>query len=191
MVNRWDENRVGLTHRFFLAMLIQSAAAATIAIALRSLNGLPVVQPVTSLPTAFQFSTLFLAVGSWFMHRAVQLVRIERQAHFRISLMLALLSAILFVGIQSYGLWAFVKSVPATGWTQTDVNGFVFVATALHAMHFLVAQSILLWIWVCAESDRYDHEYHWGVIFAAWCWHALGAVWIVIVVVFGIAFPSR
>ncbi len=187
MVTRWDENRAFVARRFFQATIVQCALAGTLTYILIRINGLPPIRSVTSLPAAFQFGTIFLAAGSWFMHQAVENVKVERQQQFRFSLILALLSAVLFVGVQSYGLWAFVRGVPKSAWQQTDVNAFIFMFTALHAMHFLVAQAVLLWIAICAEADRYDHEYYWGVVFAAWCWHVLGIAWMVILAVFAIA----
>jgi heme/copper-type cytochrome/quinol oxidase subunit 3 len=47
---------------------------------------------------------------------------------------------------------------------------------------------VLLWVTLSAFADRYDHEYCWGVSFAAWCWHVLGVVWLAILFVFAMAF---
>ena len=186
MTTRWDQNRVFIARRFFLAALLQLAAGILIAATLIAVNGRPPIRTSLILPKAFQYGTLCLAFGSWYLHQAVFSVRLERQLQFRRSLYLALVFAVMFVGVQSYGLWDFVKAVPESGWTQTDVNGFVFVFAAVHAMHFLVAQSVLLWVTLCAGYDRYDHEYYWGVVFAAWCWHGLGLVWLAILCVFAI-----
>ena len=71
--------------------------------------------------------------------------------------------------------------------TQTNAHGFVFMFAALHAMHFLVAQSVLLWVTLAAFCDRYDHEYYFGVTFAAWFWHVLGIAWLAILCVFSVA----
>jgi hypothetical protein len=38
-----------------------------------------------------------------------------------------------------------------------------------------------------ALADRYDHEYFWGVSLCAWFWHALGIVWVCILIVFVIS----
>lgn len=186
MTTHWDQMRAAMARRFYVATVAQAAVGGAIAAALMALNGRPAPAAQLQLPTAFQFATCCLALGSLCLHQAVGHVRRERQEPFRRALLTALLMAVLFVGVQSYGLWSFMYSVADVRQTQTNVHGFVFMFAALHAMHFLVAQSILLWVTLCALADRYDHEYYWGVVFAGWCWHALGIVWIAILCVFAI-----
>jgi cytochrome c oxidase subunit III len=41
-----------------------------------------------------------------------------------------------------------------------------------------------VWVTLSALSDRYDHEYYWGVKICALFWHALGIVWLVILMAF-------
>jgi cytochrome c oxidase subunit 3 len=129
-------------------------------------------------------STLLLAVGSWQLEMARMSVRREKQPEFRRSLLQALISAMAFVAVQGYGLWAIDKGDRSAAEAQLGVHGFVIMFTALHAMHFVVAQSILLWVTISAFADRYDHEYSWGVTFAAGFWHILGVVWMCILFVF-------
>ncbi|MEZ6061962.1 MAG: hypothetical protein R3C19_16580 [Planctomycetaceae bacterium] len=180
-------SRAVLTRHFFVATVMQAVVAFCIAFLLSRLNPVPPPGDGLQLPTAFQFGTLFLLAGSWFLHRSVQHVKIERQVPFRRSLLLALACAILFVGVQSFGLWHFASATKDVENPQMNVHGFVFMFTALHAMHFLVAQSVLLWITLSAFADRYDHEYYWGVTFASCFWHVLGIVWLGILCVFAIA----
>jgi len=59
--------------------------------------------------------------------------------------------------------------------------------SGVHALHFTVAIWWLLWVLLSALEDRYDHEYYWGVYACGWFWHALGAVWAVLLAVFLIA----
>ena len=140
------------------------------------------------LPIAFQFGTMFLAVGSLCLHDAHTNVRLERQSsvsHGRCCW--PLLRQCLFVSVQSYGMWALIQSISPQLEMQTSIHGMVIMFAAIHAMHFVVAQSILLWVTLSAFADRYDHEYYWGVTFAGWCWHVLGIVWIGILCIFAIA----
>jgi heme/copper-type cytochrome/quinol oxidase subunit 3 len=102
--------------------------------------------------------------------------------------LLSLAFASAFVAVQGYGLWAIDKGARNPAASQLGVHGFVIMLTALHGMHFIVAQSILLWVTLSAFADRYDHEYFWGVTFAKWFWHALGIIWVGILFVFTIAF---
>jgi heme/copper-type cytochrome/quinol oxidase subunit 3 len=130
-------------------------------------------------PPAFAVSTLLLAGGSASLVRAVHQVRLERQRAFRRSLLFALAAGILFVGVQSWGLWWLAGQQNAES-AQTGPNAFVLVFAVLHAIHFTVALLFLAWVTLRALADRYDHEYYWGVSLCGYLWHALGIVWLVI-----------
>lgn len=187
MTTRWAENQSGMARRFFLATVLQALICIGLATGLAYVFGASPQQEHLELPTAFRFGTLFLALGSWFLHLGRSHVRQEKQTEFRRALLLALFFAVLFVGVQSFGLWDFVKGTRDFDNPQLNTHGFVFMFTALHAMHFLVAQSVLLWVTLAAHVDRYDHEYYFGVSFATWFWHALGIAWVAILCVFSIA----
>jgi cytochrome c oxidase subunit 3 len=184
MADRWDEIRVPLARRFFLATIIQAAAVLAVSVALGAIFGKQTPTDQLRLPWAFVISTFLLAVGSWQLEMARMAVRREKQQDFRRSLLQALISAMAFVAVQGFGLWAMDKGGSSAQDAQLGVHGFVIMFTALHAMHFLVAQSILLWVTISAFADRYDHEYSWGVTFAAGFWHILGVVWMCILFVF-------
>ena len=187
MSNRWDLARASLARRFFLATVLQASVILLLGFSLGLIFRHPEPTEKLELPTAFQFGTIFLAIGSWCLHDAHTHVRLERQRRFRTSLVLALGAAVLFVSVQSYGMWALVKSISPQLEMQTSIHSMVIMFAAIHAMHFVVAQSILLWVTLSAFADRYDHEYYWGVTFAGWCWHVLGIVWIGILCIFAIA----
>ena len=187
MSNRWDQTRASLARRFFVASVLQASLIIVLGLTFGVIIGHPEPTDRLHLPAAFQFGTLFLAFGSWCLHDAHTSVRFERQHRFRRSLLLAIGSAGLFVSVQSFGLWALIKSIPPQLEMQTSIHGMVIMFAALHAMHFVVAQAVLLWVTLCAFADRYDHEYYWGVTFAGWCWHVLGIVWIAILCIFAIA----
>jgi heme/copper-type cytochrome/quinol oxidase subunit 3 len=169
-----------------MASTVQAIVCIGIASVLKVGLGLQAPSDRLVLPTAFQFATALLAIGSWALHVSLGYVQRERQRQFRTALLIAVAAAILFIGIQSYGLLSFMQSTHDTHKTQTNVHGFVFLFATLHAMHFVVAQSVLLWVTISAFADRYDHEYYWGVTFAAWLWHGLGIVWLAILCIFGI-----
>lgn len=184
MADRWDVIRVPLARRFFLATILQAAVVLSVSLALGAMFGRQPPGDRLRLPWAFVVSTLLLAVGSWQLEMARMSVRREKQPEFRRSLLQALISAMAFVAVQGYGLWAIDKGDRSAAEAQLGVHGFVIMFTALHAMHFVVAQSILLWVTISAFADRYDHEYSWGVTFAAGFWHILGVVWMCILFVF-------
>lgn len=186
MTSRWAENQTMMARRFFLATIAQAGVSVGLAILLGKLFGQPPRTETVQLPESFKLGTAFLAIGSWFLHCGLNYVKQERQLEFRRSLLQALGFAILFVGVQSFGLWGFMRSTADYQNPQLNTHGFVFMFAALHGMHFLIAQSVLLWVTLAAHYDRYDHEYYFGVTFAAWFWHALGIAWLAILFVFSI-----
>jgi heme/copper-type cytochrome/quinol oxidase subunit 3 len=190
MSNRWDLIRVSLARRFFLASLLQAVIVLSLALGMAAAFGRQTPAEKLRLHWAFLISTGFLAIGSWYLERAHAFVRRERQPEFRRSLLTALAFAMLFVSVQGFGLWALDKGVRDPYQAQVGVHGFVVMLTALHGMHFIIAQSVLLWVVLSAFADRYDHEYFWGVTFAAWCWHVLGIVWLGILFIFTMAFVA-
>lgn len=137
-------------------------------------------------PPAFALSTAFLLCGCWALSRAEANVLRERQAEFRTRLIQALAAGTGFVAVQTFALSSFFRQQPAVQ-AATGATSFVAVAAALHGLHFLVAWLFLLFVVLQASADRYDHEYHWGVTFCGWFWHALGIVWIAVLVVMAIA----
>ncbi len=146
----------------------------------------PQPRPVL-FPPAFGISTGLLLLGSLLMGRALHFVRIEKQRLFRRWLLSALAVGGLFVGVQSFGLWSLMPHNRTAHAAQAGVTAFVLMLAALHALHFVVAVLFLSFVTVRAFDDRYDHEYHWGVTVCAWFWHALGVVWMGILVVIAIA----
>ena len=134
-------------------------------------------------PSAFLPSSVLLAWGSWHLEQALDRVRRERSREFRQSLLAALACGVVFIGVQSYGLWAmFSRQNPETA--STDVNAFAGTFAAMHGLHFIVAMMFLNFVIIKAYAHRYDHEYYWGVRVCAWFWHALGIAWGAILLVF-------
>ncbi|MEX0718394.1 MAG: cytochrome c oxidase subunit 3 [Planctomycetaceae bacterium] len=134
----------------------------------------------------FAASTLLLLSGSVALHRAVHHVRREQQFRFRRALLAALAAGVLFVGVQSCALALLVRrSNPEN--VVTGAAPFVFTAAALHGLHFALALLFLVFVTLKACMHRYDHEYYWGVVCCAWFWHALGAIWLAILVVLAIS----
>lgn len=141
-----------------------------------------------SFPPAFAISTMLLAVGSWSMDRSIRFVRIEKQRLFRKWLLLGLGFGILFIGVQSYGLWTMFPENRSAEAASLGALGFVIALSTLHGLHFLVAVLFSSFVVAQAWNDRYDHEYYWGVWFCTWFWHGLGIVWIAILAIFAIAY---
>jgi cytochrome c oxidase subunit 3 len=141
------------------------------------------------VPTAFAFSTVLLILCSTMLGRALSSVRRERQRPFRRALLWAVVFGTAFVGIQTFGLWCIVQNLQADrnpGEAELGPTALVLGAAALHCLHVLVALMVLSYVTLQGLSDRYDHEYSFGVTFCAWFWHALGIAWIFILGVYGI-----
>ena len=182
--------------RFILMSGVQLGICLSIFFGLKAWVGYLPPSDTLILPTAFQFGTALLLLGSWAMHQALHNIQLERQHEFRMCLSIAVISAVLFVGVQSHGLASFAHSIPRPVFQYGEqvmdgrfqgVHRFIMAFAALHAMHFIVAQSVLVWVTINGFANRYDHEYYWGVTFATWFWHVLGIVWIAILCVFSIA----
>ena len=172
--------------RFFALSAALLLVALTLSSALLALSPADDRRGPTQFPPAFAASTLLLFCGSVALWRAVAFVKREKQRSFRSSLMWALLSGTLFVGVQTFALTQLIRQQPAEE-VPTGAGAFVAVMAALHAMHFVVALLCLVYVTVQALADRYDHEYYWGVTVCAWFWHMLGIVWCVILAVMAIA----
>lgn len=144
-------------------------------------------------PQAFWLSSISLLTGSIALERASGYVSRERQRPFRGHLVIGLVSGMLFVAFQIFGMWVLLRSqeseyAMATAETAValGVKPYVFVAAFLHAMHFFLALLFMVYVTLNGFTGRYDHEYYWGVRVCAWFWHGLGIVWLMILVVFAI-----
>ncbi|WP_417849125.1 cytochrome c oxidase subunit 3 [Thalassoglobus sp.] len=138
-------------------------------------------------PPAFAISSLLLLCGSYSLHSAVQFVSQEKQRQFRRQLKISMVLGVLFVGIQTYGIWSMFPTYRGPEDASEGVLGFVVCFASLHSLHFFVALMFVAFVIVRSKSDRYDHEYNWGVRFCAWFWHFLGVAWLAILAIFAIA----
>jgi len=175
-VSRRTTGRVAI--RFFAAAVLVAGVAGGVTLLLFVWRP-PQPRDDLVLPAAFGATTLLLLVTSFWLHRAVQMVRRERQRPFCRSLLAALATGTLFVGIQVYGLLCLITG-KHPGEAQTGARPFVFVFAAMHALHVFVALLFLVFVTVQARAGRYDHEYYWGPLVTGWFWHALGFVWLVL-----------
>lgn len=172
--------------RFFLLSAALLTLAGILATGLAAVLPSPPAGSEPLFPPAFAISTGCLLAGSWFLSRAADFVRRERQTEFRRALRIAVGFGAGFVAVQSYALSVFFRQ-QAPVQAATGATSFIAVAVALHGLHFLIAWLFVIYVALQAHLDRYDHEYHPGVIFCAWFWHALGIVWLAVLCVMAIA----
>jgi len=187
-------NRRVVESRFVLRLFCVTAGLLATAAALAFLltrTFLPRRPPTGTfiVPTAFAFSTALLILCSTMLGRALSSVRRERQRPFRRALLWAVVFETAFVGIQTFGLWCIVQNLQAdrnAGEAELGPTALVLGSAALHCLHVLVALMVLSYVTLQGLSDRYDHEYSFGVAVCAWFWHALGIAWIFILGAYGI-----
>jgi len=171
---------------FFLVSVAVLGIAGGLAYVLVHSLPAPETSDAITFQPAFWASTLLLFTGSVALQNAVGQIRRERQPTFRRALVAALVAGTLFVGVQSYGMYALLQS-QSTSTVVTEVAPFVFVCVGLHAMHLLVALLFVVFVTLKAFDGRYDHEYYWGVVVCTCFWHFLGGVWLCILGLFAIA----
>lgn len=146
----------------------------------------PRLFPGVRFPPLFVASTLVLGWGGVLLSRAIGFVRREKQVEFRRCLIRALLAGGVFCALQMAALNWLMQRQPAAE-VQISDQALVTVAAAVHALHFVLASMLLIFVTLKALAGRYDHEYFWDVCLCAWFWHALGIVWIVVLAVIVIA----
>ena len=168
--------------RFFLVSVLLLTCAAVLSAGLLILIPVDANRPSNRFSGAFVMTTFLLLAGSHFLHRAVAMVRLERQRLFRLCLLRALCAGTLFVAVQVYALASLIQHQhPAD--SSAPGAAFVVVMAALHGMHFVIALLFLTYVTVQAFADRYDHEYFFGVTVCSRFWHLLAVVWCAILVV--------
>jgi cytochrome c oxidase subunit III len=179
--------------RFVLRLFILTAglfaSAAALAYLLTRMFLPPRISGAFIVPTAFGFSSLLLILCSVELGRAQSFVQRERQRPFRRSLLWALAFGTAFVGVQAFGLWCIVHNLQPdrnAGEAELGPTAAVLGAAVLHCLHVIVALMVLSYVTLQGFSDRYDHEYSFGVSVCAWFWHILGALWIFILGVYGV-----
>lgn len=175
------------TRHFFMIAALSLVVAGIVARSLMVCFPRPEAGSSLRFPAAFIASSLLLLLGSTSLERALGYVRFERQAEFRRWLLMGLVSGTCFMGVQTFALWSMFPEHRNPEDASLESTAFALALAALHGLHFLVAVLFVSWITARTWAGRYDHEYHWGVRYCAWFWHALGIIWLAILFLFLIA----
>lgn len=136
------------------------------------------------LPWTLWLSTAILIGTSILFERGYWLVRHERQAGFRRCLVIASVGVGLFLILQTYGLSTLLFRHALLPEGDSRSYGLIAVLILLHLAHVvcgLVPLAIVVWK---AFHGRYDHEWHSGVQLCNLYFHFLGAVWLVLLLMF-------
>ena len=115
-------------------------------------------------------------------------MKLEKQIEFRRCLVWSLLLGTAFVAVQTYGMAGLLAGGDSAAMSGVKHAAFTFVF--LHAVHVVVALLFIVFVFLRALDDHYDHEYSWGVTFCGWFWHGLGIVWWFILAVFLVAMTT-
>lgn len=167
---------------FFLATILLYA----IYVVLRMTSSGPPVAPFY-LPLSFVATTIILIAISTCLHLAVTAVRREARIDLLRYLVLSVILAVAFFGVQSFGMAWIVSRFANDKSPNQSLYGMTFVLALLHALHVvggLVALGIVL---VRTWRGKYDHESYFAIRFCALYWHFLDIVWLLMLVAFGIA----
>ena len=165
---------------WFVATGVVLALAGSCGLGLVALLGPPGPR---GLPAAFVVSTLSLAGVSGGLAKAEGFAKREKQSKIRGCLVSSLAAAVLFLAVQGTALSGLLRQMtPADA--AIGPRAFVFVATALHALHVAAAMFWLVYVALRGFEGWYDHECRFGLTACGWCWHALGVVWLAILAAF-------
>lgn len=177
-ISQWLQRRSNLALCFFLLSVASLTIAGSIAWMLIRVSSFVSSSDRFLFPPAFAVSTLMLIVGSLLLQNANLHVRCERQSHFRRRMIQAFFFGIIFVAIQTQGLWCLIAQKDAIEKVGLRDGAFAFVF--MHGIHFIVALLFVAFTLLQGFANRYDHEYSWPVTFCTWFWHALGIAWLAI-----------
>ena len=136
------------------------------------------------LPRSFLPSTLLLFGVSGSLEWALRAAKRDRSNDVRIATIAALILAVLFIVVQSEGMWRLVTASLNVASSRNSAYALTFVLAFLHALHVvggLVGLSIAAFN---ATKDRYDHERYFGLRFCTIYWHFLDLVWILLMICF-------
>jgi len=136
------------------------------------------------LPMSFLGSTVCLLMISGLVHLSTISVRRDRWTKTSILLGVSTILAIVFLAVQMLAMSQMLRETVGNVGNGRGVVGMVIVLAFLHALHVAGGVISLGVVAIGAASGRYDHERHFAVDFAAFYWHFLDLVWLVMLLSF-------
>jgi len=140
-----------------------------------------------SIPFSFWASTVFLILISICLHVSCFMVRRQRIFEFKIWLAAAFLFAMVFLGLQYFGMYDLLETHTSRGDGATKSYGICFTLAFVHALHVIGGVGFLSFVVYGAWNQKFDHERHWTVDNCASYWHFLDVVWIIMLITFLVA----
>lgn len=142
-------------------------------------GGWPPPGLVVPLP-GFLFSTALLVAISAVLHYAIRAAAADARSRLRILVYLALVMAIGFVGSQIAN-WREVLESASTETTWRYI-AYLYIFTAIHALHVIGGVVPLTVTAMRATQERYSSRRQSGIRLCAMYWHYLDAVWLVMLI---------
>lgn len=130
----------------------------------------------TTLPA---IATLLLMASSativW-AHSAI--ARGKRRAAGAWTLATIILGAV-FLGIQGHE-WGFLKAYDQFTQSSGTFGSSFYAMTGFHGAHVAIGLILLIMVWVRMRLGHFDPERHFAFVAAAWYWHFVDLVWILL-----------
>jgi cytochrome c oxidase subunit 3 len=139
------------------------------------------------LPKSFLPSTVLLVGVSAALEWGLRAARKDRANEVRVSTIAALVMGMLFMAIQSEGMYRLVLAASQVQSSRNSLYAMTFVLALLHALHVVGGIVGLVATAFNAGRERYDHERNFGLRFCALYWHFLDIVWVLLLACFVIA----
>ncbi|MCA9191560.1 MAG: heme-copper oxidase subunit III [Planctomycetales bacterium] len=139
------------------------------------------------LPPSFILTTLNLLAVSVLLHMAVQAIRREMRQEFIRYVIIAFVLSITFFAVQGLGLTYVIMRMYQPDAANGNLYGLTFFLVIVHALHVIGGVAGITFLLFGIAKDRYDHERHFPVRFAAIYWHFLDVVWILMFASFAFA----
>ena len=139
------------------------------------------------LPRSFVPSTLLLIGVSGFLELAYRSAKRERESLVKSSMVLACFFGLLFMAVQSEGMYRLVSEMSTVTAARKNAYAFTFVLALLHALHVVAGIVGLVLSTMQSIRNKYDHERNFGLRFCAIYWHFLDIVWVLLLASFIIA----
>ena len=136
------------------------------------------------LPKSFLPSTFLLVGISVSLEFALRAAKRDRNAEVKQATLAALVMGILFMAIQSEGMYRLIYAASIATTSKNSTYALAFVLALLHALHVVGGVFGLVRVVFQARQDKYDHERYFGLRFCTLYWHFLDVVWLFLIVSF-------
>jgi cytochrome c oxidase subunit 3 len=139
------------------------------------------------LPKSFVPSTLLLVGVSGALEWALRSAKKDRTADTKRACLAALVMGILFMVVQSEGMYRLIFASSESASLRTSAYALTFALALVHALHVVGGLVGLVSTFFGSLQSKYDHERYFGLKFCTLYWHFLDIVWVFLMASFIIA----